>query len=169
MLSVDIFGTGGRRCVAVKQNFVTHSANHRPILLDVDEQVTKVWTEVNMVKWASALMRVVELFVDEKDKAFGKKPPFAIPFMRYVDMSLAVATEKPTDKKTRRFACLLEPWLDEETEGPFRKYMGNGSAVPCEMTSEADVHRSLYLSFSQHVQYIKTNGLLFLADFQGSF
>lgn len=169
VLSTDIFGTGGKRRVAVKQNFTTHSdsANHKPILLNMNDQVTKVWTEVNMVKWAIALMKLVEGFMDAKNKVSGKVPPFDVPLMGYVDMALAVAAEKPSDKKARRFVCLLEPWLDEETEGPFRKYMGNGSAIPCEMTTPKDVHRSLYLSFCQHVQYMKTKGLLFLADFQG--
>ena len=52
-------------------------------------------------------------------------------------------------------------------EGPFIKYIGNGSARPYDFL-EGEEHRlGEFLSFCQHVQFLKTKGLAIVGDFQG--
>jgi hypothetical protein len=61
----------------------------------------------------------------------------------------------------------LEEVINEEVEGAFIKYIGNGSVKPYDFLKSEEQRRGEFLSFCQHVQYLKTKGLAFVGDFQG--
>ncbi|KAI0310016.1 hypothetical protein OF83DRAFT_924543 [Amylostereum chailletii] len=132
-------------------------AGIRRQLLDGPRQHHAHEIELNIFSWARALMQLVYKFI-------GKKPApmFTVPSMRLVQAALGVGR---VDGKP--FVVLLEEWINPEVEGPFRKYLGNGSALPFDDLSVEDMHCAEFLTFAQHVQYWKTGGLAFLADFQG--
>jgi hypothetical protein len=56
----------------------------------------------------------------------------------------------------KKTTFLLEEVIDENTEGPFRKYLNNVSPEPLMMKTRKDEERAKFLAFSQHVQYWKT-------------
>ena len=59
------------------------------------------------------------------------------------------------------------PAINKEIEGPFIKYIGNSSVKPYDFL-KGDKHScGEFLSFCQHVQFLKTKGLAFFGDFQG--
>lgn len=86
--------------------------------------------------------------------------PFKIPQMRFVESALAIAD-------TTHNTFLLEEVINDTTDGHFTKYIGNGSVKPYNHLSGDDVDRGLFLSFCQHLQFLKTKGLAFVGDFQG--
>ena len=80
--------------------------------------------------------------------------------MRFVKSALAVVD-------TTHETFMLEEVIDEAVDGIFMKYIGNGSVKPLDFLTGAAAYRAEFLSFSQHVQYMKTKGLAFIGDFQG--
>ncbi|KAK7035169.1 hypothetical protein R3P38DRAFT_3184742 [Favolaschia claudopus] len=62
---------------------------------------------------------------------------------------------------------MLEEVIDRETEGPFRKYINNASAVTLALEDPEDQERADFLTFVQHYQMLKSHGTLFVSDYQG--
>ncbi|KAG2366680.1 hypothetical protein BDR07DRAFT_1273968 [Suillus spraguei] len=89
-------------------------------------------------------------------------PPFNIPNICFVHVALASIDDAGV---TRTY--LVEEFIDEATEGKFTKYISNDSPSPLPNLNTKSSEISRYLSFAQHVQYIKTKKLTYVADFQG--
>jgi hypothetical protein len=89
-------------------------------------------------------------------------PPFEIPQMRFVRAALAILANETHD------TYMIEEIIDDAAEGQFVKYIGNSSAKPLKNLTGDEAYRAQFLAFSQHVQYIKTKGLAFIADYQGT-
>ena len=145
--------------VAIKQCFYTISAGTR-VLYNKHSQLTKLTAELNCLRWASALMGIVYNFIDEHKVTNSLSPSFPIPEMVFVKSALAIS-------ETDQEVFLLEEVINEEVEGPFIKYIGNGSIKPYDFLKSEERHRGEFLSFCQHVQFLKTKGLAFVSDFQG--
>lgn len=165
-ISLDLFGSGQHE-VAIKQNIYRNPGCDKAVLLPPKEQLDKFIVELNVGHWAKALMALVVWFIQKSDKSLGTKPPFKVPRMQYLDMAIAISP-KPDDPTKSQSVFLVEPYLNEASEGMFRKFMTNSSATPLEMDNDEDNHCGAYLAFAQHVQYVETHGLVFVADFQGS-
>jgi hypothetical protein len=104
-------------------------------------------------------MVIVYDFINKYTKIHGE-PSFTIPEMRFVKSALAVVD--PTHE-----TYLVEEVIDGAVDGAFMKYIGNGSVKPLDFLSSDAAYRAEFLSFSQHIQYIKTKGFAFIGDFQG--
>jgi hypothetical protein len=148
--------------VAIKQCFYTSPSTSTRVLYDKHSQLTKLSMELNCLRWASALMGLVYNFINEYNATNGRKPSesFPIPDMIFVKSALAISG---SDKEV----FLLEEVINEEIEGPFIKYIGNGSVKPYDFLEGDEHRRGQFLSFCQHVQFLKTKGLAFVGDFQG--
>jgi Alpha-kinase family len=147
--------------VAIKQCFYTSPSTGTRVLYDKHSQLTKLTAELNCLRWASALMGIVYNFIEEHKATNGLSPSFLIPEMAFVKSALAIS-------ETDQEVFLLEEVIDEEVEGPFIKYIGNGSVKPYNFLKSEDSRcRGEFLSFCQHLQYLKTKGLAFVGDFQG--
>jgi len=85
--------------------------------------------------------------------------------MRYVQAGLAVSQSE--DKA----AFLLEEYIESDAASGdwFIKYLNNNSAKPRKFGNEDQNIRAQFLSFAQHVQFWKTDGLVFISDLQGMF
>lgn len=145
--------------VVIKQCWYSTNVVGNRAVHDNHTQITKLTGEINCLRWASALMCLVYDFIASFTKEHGP-PPFTIPSMRFVRSGLAIA-EGSHD------TFLLEEVIDDATDGKFVKYIGNGSVEPFDFLEGDDVHRGKFLSFCQHVQYIKTKQFAFVGDFQG--
>ncbi|RDX41134.1 hypothetical protein OH76DRAFT_1330785, partial [Lentinus brumalis] len=116
-------------------------------------------------QWASALMSIVYEFIVHSEHG---KPPFAIPTVDFVLPALALedmSSAPPTRTPQSRQVIMLEPYLD----GPWRKLINNGSALPLTQAMADNQGRVLcdFLVFCQHVQYLETRGCAYISDFQG--
>ncbi|KAF8509770.1 hypothetical protein BU17DRAFT_24227, partial [Hysterangium stoloniferum] len=126
---------------------------------DSHTQVMKLSSEINCLHWASALMGLVYDHINSYQKTNGPAP-LAIPQMCFVGSVLAIAEDSHD-------AFLLKEVIDDTANGAFVKYIGNGFAKPYSFLEGDHVRRAEFLSFSQHLQYLKTDGLAFVSDFQG--
>lgn len=104
-------------------------------------------------------MDLVYKFIEQQVKQRGK-PPFIIPTLRFVRSAVIVA------RSPENIVLLAE----ELIEGKYLKYMDNQIAAPFEDIIDPDeLHRANFLAFAQHVQWMKSNGRVFVTDFQGIF
>jgi hypothetical protein len=149
---------GDTTSVVIKQCWYKANSTGNHIVLDNHTQIVKLTAEINCLHWVSALMGLVYDFITLFTKEHGP-PPFLIPNMRFVKSALAIAD-------VTHNTYLLEEVINNSTHG-FIKYIGNGSAQPLDFFEGEEVHQAKFLSFCQHVQYLKTNSLAFVGDFQG--
>ncbi|KAK7055921.1 hypothetical protein R3P38DRAFT_2849610 [Favolaschia claudopus] len=117
--------------------------------------------ELNILGWGTTMMNMVYAYAAGRERELGK-PPFEVPAMRYVHAGIALPNGG--EEKT---AFLVEEWIDTESEGLFVKYIHNSSAKPRRFDDPAHEMRSQFLSFCQHVQYLKTDRAAYISDFQG--
>jgi len=123
--------------------------------------------EIACAVWARALLNLVYDFIDKETKRFGRIP-FNIPRFRFVELALAMEHDSATrGRQNYNSIFLLEEVIAEDQQGPFRKYLNNVSPTPLVMSSPEDDERAKFLSFSQHVQYVKTMKQAFVSDYQG--
>jgi hypothetical protein len=61
---------------------------------------------------------------------------------------------------------MVEEVIDEETNGIFVKYIGNGSVKPFDFLNGPAAYRAKFLAFAQHVQHLKTMGLALSVTFR---
>ncbi|KZT52386.1 hypothetical protein CALCODRAFT_418304, partial [Calocera cornea HHB12733] len=99
-------------------------------------------------------------------------PPMKWPQVRFVEAGLFRVTQPSPAKDKKGPSRLNQTYLVEEliaTEGEeerFIKYIGNSSPAPLIITGrEGEIAR--FLSFTQHLQYDRTGGLMFISDYQG--
>ena len=162
-----LFGHSGRpvisdsTSVCIKQCWYLCKASGARLLYDNPTQIVKLSAEINCLRWASALMGMVYDFVDKHIQTHGQPSSFTIPRMRFVRNALAIVD-------TTHDTYMVKEVIDEAVHGTFVKYIGNGSVKPYEFLDGPAAFRAEFLAFSQHVQYLKTKGLAFIGDFQGT-
>lgn len=150
----------GSNSVVIKQCFYNCLATGKMLPYENHSQVAKLSSEINCLRWASALMGLVYDHIDKHIAEHGPPPTFSVPRMRFVKSALAVMQESHD-------TFLLEEVIDEGVEGHFVKYIGNGSAWPFDFLADEEMHRAKFLSFCQHLQYVKTKSNAYVGDFQG--
>ena len=128
-----------------------------------EKQFQHLMVEVSCLVWAQALLDVVYDFI--KVAAGSTKLPFHIPQFRFV--KAAIVIEQSSSSTIKKTTFLLEEVINNNIEGPFRKYLNNVSAEPLLMETKEDEERAIFLAFSQHVQYWKTKKQVFVSDYQG--
>ena len=151
----------GSTSVCIKQCWYLCKVSGHQLLYDNHTQITKLSAEINCMRWASALMGIVYDFVEKSIARYGE-PPFVIPNMRFMKNALIIAD-------STREAYMVEEVIDEGADVMFVKYIGNNSVKPFDFISGEAANRAQFLTFPQHVQYMKTKNLAFIGDFQGKF
>ncbi|KAF8236178.1 hypothetical protein L208DRAFT_1531446 [Tricholoma matsutake] len=122
--------------------------------------------EVSCLVWAQALLDIVYNFIKgESDSESPTKLPFHIPQLHFVKVAITIEQSSSTSAKKTTF--LIEEVIDENMEGPFRKYLNNVSAEHLVMETKEDEEQANFLAFSQHVQYWKMKKQVFVSDYQG--
>jgi hypothetical protein len=146
--------------ICLKQCWYSCKASGGRVIFDNHTQVTKLSAEINCLRWASALMGIVYDYIDQHIEKYGN-PTFSVPRMKFVASALAMVD-------TNHETFMLEDRIEDTVDGAFVKYIGNGSAKPYIFSDADNTHRANFLAFCQHVQYLKTKGLTFIGDFQGT-
>ncbi|KAG0704536.1 hypothetical protein DFH29DRAFT_765539, partial [Suillus ampliporus] len=138
------------------------------------DEMPKLFREANILYWAKALLGLVYDFIDRAVASAHESPPFNIPRVRFVEAGLALSFfpggGKPSSKTgTTRAAFLLEEVIDcGDEDRDFTKFIHNMDPNPLLNPEDYGYDFSLFLAFTQHVQYVKTGGLAFISDYQGN-
>ncbi|KAI9056313.1 kinase-like protein [Trametes sanguinea] len=133
--------------------------NRRSRYAQADE-IPRMAVEANCLYWASALMEGVYAFIDEVlSQTSQKAAALHIPRLRFVYAALAIPVD---DVKGPVYL------LEERIKGTFVKYIPNNSLLPS-LRLEKEEHEdiALFLCAAQHIQYLQTEGLAIVSDFQG--
>ncbi|KAJ7487093.1 hypothetical protein FB451DRAFT_1026091, partial [Mycena latifolia] len=138
-------------------------------LIPADE-FRKTVMEANVLLWAISIMTFTYSFIQHFIDNSPHNPPFDIPAVHFVRAGVAVVHEQATGPviNARARAYLIEELIDEEHDG-FHKFINNGSAVPVLTTNKSLSVLADFLSFTQHVQFYKTGGMVYISDLQGAY
>ncbi|KAG1842048.1 hypothetical protein DFJ58DRAFT_748303 [Suillus subalutaceus] len=109
----------------------------------------KLFREANILYWAKALLGLVYDVIDRAVAGASEPVPFNIPRVRFVEAGLALSYYQDSSK-------------------PALKYIHNMDPNPLLDPDEPGYDFALFLAFTQHVQYVKTGGLVFISDYQGN-
>ncbi|KAI6018337.1 hypothetical protein EDC04DRAFT_2576324, partial [Pisolithus marmoratus] len=146
----------------------------RIIHLSLGDELPKLHCKVNTLYWAKALLTMTYDFIDGAILSADSPPPFKIPHLHFVEAVLALAhlqlTKGLVKPKFGGMVCSVY-LLEEKIKGGsavFIKYIHN---MDCRPSLSADMDGydiAKFLAFTQHVQYSKTGGLVFVSDYQGN-
>ena len=141
-----------------------------------------LYREANVLYWAKALLKMTYKFIDNAIDSAKEPPPFNIPRLRFVDAGLLLAysnapatTEEGGLPSVKTSAVVSMMYLGEEliptlSDGEdFVKYIHNGDAAPCDLLDPDAENIVQFLAFTQHAQYVKTGGQVYISDYQGIF
>ncbi|KAI9434818.1 hypothetical protein H4582DRAFT_1818383 [Lactarius indigo] len=160
--------------VALKQPYLSNyshtsdlssSAAAPTLSLSPDEQIKTLAADALSIQWASSLLEDVYDFVVFYHQSHVHCPVI-IPQFRFVKSGLAI-TNTPGVAPTQKEAYLVEELIRSEDDGPWRKYINNGSSRPLHFRDFENRRRADFLAFCQHVQYWRTGCQAFTSDFQG--
>ncbi|KIJ08082.1 hypothetical protein PAXINDRAFT_89386 [Paxillus involutus ATCC 200175] len=136
------------------------------------DELEKVFCEANVLYWAKALMKMTYDFIERNLGKAKEPPPFEIPRIRFVEAGLVLAYAQTTKGlRGPRAGTVSIAYLAEEeikSDEGFVKYIHNGDCTPIPEPHEPGYDIALFLAFTQHVQYLKTSGLAYISDYQGS-
>ncbi|KAI5991632.1 hypothetical protein EDD15DRAFT_2368972 [Pisolithus albus] len=148
--------------------------SRRIIRFSLGDELPKLHCEANTLYWAKALLTMTYDFIDGAVLSAASVPPFKIPRLRFVEAGLALAhsqfTKGLVKPKFGGTVCGVY-LLEEKIEGgsaAFTKYIHNMDCRPSLSADEDGYDIAEFLAFTQHVQYSKTGGLVFISDYQGS-
>jgi hypothetical protein len=113
--------------------------------------------EANTTLVASALMQLAYDAVKRAETENKRKPPHPIPtFPRFAHSAILLGRQ--------------EIFLGEEFIPNFRKFVPTqlSGLVPTDLRTDIDKCLASFFTALQHIQYLETNGLAFVADFQGN-
>ncbi|KAG1742469.1 hypothetical protein EDB19DRAFT_1594456, partial [Suillus lakei] len=125
---------------------------------------------------SNSLLQLTYAFIDHCIASSTKSPPFKIPCVHFIDAGLALsysqqgskAPAKGGSKAGLSCAGYLVEELIEGGHDEFVKFIHNMDSNPLLYYDNYHYKVALFFAFTQHVQYIKTGGLAFISDYQGS-
>ncbi|KAG2113268.1 hypothetical protein BD769DRAFT_1364205, partial [Suillus cothurnatus] len=139
------------------------------------DKIVKLVKEANVLYWSRSLLQLTYAFIDGCIASSDEPLPFIIPHVRFVDAGMAISYSqwdpKPTRAGSKTGSTCVGYLVEELIEGSpdaFLKFIHNMDSNP--LLDQDDYHYEvvLFFAFTQHVQYVKTGGLAFISDYQGS-
>ncbi|KAJ7938955.1 hypothetical protein B0H13DRAFT_1587330, partial [Mycena leptocephala] len=176
----DGVGRYPNECVAMKKMYVRCSKpteakpdNWVITRLTPTDEFRKTLMEANVLLWAISIMTFTYSFIHHFIADSPTSPPFDILEVRFVHGGVTVVHEQMTEpmpvmESTTCRSYLVEEMIDEANDG-FYKFINNRNAVPVPFKDESLSSLTEFLSFTQHFQYHKTGGAVYLSDLQGMF
>jgi len=139
-----------------------------------------LYCEANVLYWAKSLLKMTYKFIDHAIDNNKVAPPFEIPRVRFVDAGLllaysdvSVVTTEGASQAAKPTGTVSTVYLAEELiptlDGDFVKYIHNSDAAPCSFLDRTEDEIAKFLAFTQHMQYVKTGGQVYISDYQGMF
>jgi len=177
-------GSRSNHNIVLKRPYIGNNSKPGPLFTCyiLTDESNLLYREVNILYWAKVLLKLTYDFIDRAINDASALPPFKIPRLHFIDAGLvfaysfATVTTNASEKTgqsvkpggTVSTIYLAEELIPASLEGEFVKYIHNGNAVPCDLfDTEAD-EIAEFLVFTQHVQYAKTDGQVYISDYQGT-
>lgn len=130
---------------------------------DVGSQLSKLIVEVGCLIWGKALLDLVYEFISSAKVTSDFH--ITVPMLRFVEFGLFIS-----DDRTQVY--LVEEYLDvgSKDDQKFFKYINNSSAKPLLSYLPDNDYKDCarFLSFAQHIQFVKTKEMVYTSDFQGN-
>ena len=143
------------------------------VRFDSQDEYKVILMEANVLQWSTSIFGLSDDFIQNFITHNGQ-PPFKIPYPRFIHAGVAlVHSALPAVSSSKSIGNVARSYLVEELidghRDNFRKFIANRSAKPlASVLAEAELaHVAEFLSFTQHVQYWKTKGMVYLSDLQG--
>lgn len=142
------------------------------------DELKHVLKESIVMYWAKSLLNYTYDYIDHHISTSPTPPPFEIPRVRFVDAGVALgygqrsASSKPGDKSNTKAGTVSAVYLLEERivfddNQEFTKFIHNMDYVPSLDEDQYGYDLAVFLAFTQHIQYVQTEGLAFVSDYQG--
>lgn len=143
------------------------------------DELKHVLKESKVMYWAKSLLDYTYDYIDHHIGISPTPPPFEIPRVRFVDAGVALgygqrnASSKPGDKSNTKAGAVSAVFLLEESilfddKEEFTKFIHNMDCVLSLDEDEYGYDLAVFLAFTQHLQYVQTEGLAFISDYQGT-
>ncbi|KAG2090557.1 hypothetical protein BD769DRAFT_1395777 [Suillus cothurnatus] len=139
------------------------------------DEIAKLVKEANVLYWSRSLLQLTYAFIDGCIASSDEPLPFIIPCVRFVDAGMAISYSqrdpKPTRAGSKTGSTCVGHLVEELIEGgpdAFLKFIHNMDSNPLLDQDNYRYEVALFSAFTQHVQYVKTGGLAFISDYQGS-
>ena len=165
---------GNSTKVYLKQTYYKRVGTGPAKPYDPATQIKRLITEIVCLVWADTLLKLVYHFMEEQDHRPGHSgwdrergqdtmPVPVVPQLHFTSCALACSDDRTS-------IYLVEEFIDKNIEGKFQKYINNSSALVSlsHLSGDEAINIAYFLSFSQHVQYMKTKGLAYISDYQGA-
>ncbi|CAK5282518.1 unnamed protein product [Mycena citricolor] len=161
--------------IAVKRLFCGRSTKGSLIRLGCRDEYDDTMIEANVHLWSQALFMSAMSFVSHRVRSAVKQipPSLVIPDLRFVDAAMGqvhkgVSGNAVANVTSLTRTYLLEELIPLEVAGEFKKFVHNSEAKPALQKDDPGYYIAEFLCFTQHYQYTKSGGLVFLSDYQGS-
>lgn len=168
-------GSKHNQPIAIKQLYIGNIPKPPFMRPSLREESKCLYHEANVLYWVKALLKMTYDYVDRSIQEADEEPPFKIPRLCFIDAGLLLAYAKcPAGPLSGRgkAGILSLVYLAEElipmTANGFIKFIHNGDTACCMFRDPAINKIAEFLSFMQHVQYMKTRGQVYISDYQGS-
>jgi hypothetical protein len=167
-------GQNAREDVAVKRPYYRKNNGGKIMCYTINDELRKVLVEANVMYWATSLLNFAQGFINRSLAASPIPPPFKVPQFRFVQSAVAITHDvvqgvSVSGATTMRAAYLLEELISIKANEGFVKYVHNGNATPLPdiIDDPFEYELARFLCFIQHIQYQKTDGKVYISDFQG--
>lgn len=125
--------------------------------------------------WAKSLLDYTYDYINHHISMSPTPPPFQIPRVHFVDAGVALGFSQcntcPKSADTKAGSVLAVYLLEERIlfndNEVFTKFIHNMDCVPSLDEDEYGYDLAIFLAFMQHLQYVQTEGLAFISDYQG--
>ncbi|KAF7345624.1 Alpha-type protein kinase domain-containing protein [Mycena venus] len=159
--------------VAVKRMYRRRTAAEGSAVLRFPpaDEYAKTVQEANLLYWASSLMEFTYSAIRHRVSQTGQETlPVTIPYLRFVHAGVAVSHDQVmgtniSNASSIRRTYLVEEFIEEASDG-FVKFVHNGDANPLLDHDDPLYDIAEFLCFTQHLQYFKTDGSVFVSDLQ---
>ena len=176
-------GSRSNHNIVLKRPYIDDKSEPGFMRYILTDESNLLYREVNVLYWAKVLLKLTYNFIDRTVNNASALPPFEIPCLCFIDAGLVFAysfatvatnASEKTGQSVRPGGTVSTIYLAEEliptsSEGEFVKYIHNGNAVPCDLFDTEANKIAEFLAFTQHVQYAKTDGQVYISDYQGMF
>lgn len=141
-----------------------------------EDERRKVEAEANLLYWASSLMSLANSWIKSQiaqRTINGDLCPLTIPDLRFVHGGVASVQGAYHTEPGKLFYQPNATYLIEElipsALGEFTKYVHNVDATPQFPSFGGPAYETAeFLCFVQHLQYWKTDAMVYISDFQGA-
>ncbi|KIK73216.1 hypothetical protein PAXRUDRAFT_179000 [Paxillus rubicundulus Ve08.2h10] len=172
-------GSQAHHKVVIKRPFyrvysdaATQSGPYKIGQYSLADDIKKLFVEANVLFWAKSLLQLTYTFIDHCIASSSTPLPFSIPRVRFVEAGLALSFAQGVSKVMTKAGSAWAVFLLEElirgSDEAFMKFIHNMDSNPLLQHDNYSHDLSLFFAFTQHVQYVKTGGLAFISDYQGS-